>query len=114
MAVVGTAGRTIIIYSLENSPTEFKRHESPLKYQHRTVSIFRDKKKLPVGYALGSIEGRVAIQYVNAMNPKDNFTFKCHRIPGASPLYQVENFAFLNCSQVFNNLNKFLGYLCCE
>lgn len=49
MAVVGTAGRRLIVYSLENSPTEFKRQESPLKYQHRTVSIFRDKKNLPTG-----------------------------------------------------------------
>ncbi len=32
-AVVGTAGRGVIIYNLENTPTEFKRFESPLKYQ---------------------------------------------------------------------------------
>lgn len=33
MAVVGTAGRGLIIYQLENQPQEFKRMESPLKYQ---------------------------------------------------------------------------------
>lgn len=33
MAVVGTAGRQVIIYQLENQPSEFKRIESPLKYQ---------------------------------------------------------------------------------
>ena len=66
------------------------------------MSIFKDKASRPTGFALGSIEGRVAIQYLNAMNPlvavllriinnifmmmiiivcrtKDNFTFKCHR-----------------------------------
>lgn len=64
MAIVGTAGRRLIVYSLENKPTEFKQTESPLKFQHRAISIFRDKKKAPTGYALGSIEGRVAIQYV--------------------------------------------------
>lgn len=64
MAIVGTAGRRLIVYSLENTPTEFKQTESPLKFQHRAISIFRDKKKSPTGYALGSIEGRVAIQYV--------------------------------------------------
>jgi hypothetical protein len=49
------------------------------------VSIFQDKKtNLPTGFALGSIEGRVAIQYVNTTNPKDNFTFKCHRSNGTS------------------------------
>lgn len=65
MAIVGTASRRLIVYSLENKPTEFKQNESPLKFQHRAVSIFRDKKKTPTGYALGSIEGRVAIQYVS-------------------------------------------------
>lgn len=71
MAIVGTAGRGLIVYSLENKPTEFKRTESPLKFQHRAVSIFRDKKKAPTGYAVGSIEGRVAIQYVSqSITPK--------------------------------------------
>ena len=79
MAIVGTANRQIVVLQLEGKPSEYKKVESPLKYQHRCVSIFRDKKKAPVGFALGSIEGRVAIHYVNSMSPKDNFTFKCHR-----------------------------------
>jgi mRNA export factor len=33
---------------------------SPLKWQTRTVSCFADSK----GFAIGSIEGRVGIQYV--------------------------------------------------
>jgi len=37
MAVVGTAARGVIIYQLENQPQEFKRMESPLKYQVTTV-----------------------------------------------------------------------------
>ncbi|XP_033252668.1 mRNA export factor-like [Drosophila miranda] len=97
MAVVGTASRGLIIYSLQNTPIEYKRQESPLKYQHRTISIFRDKKKEPTGYALGSIEGRVAIQYVNPANPKDNFTFKCHRstsTSGFQDIYAVNDIAF--------------------
>jgi mRNA export factor len=51
MAVVGTAGRGLIIYQLEGKPQEFKRVDSPLKFQHRCVAIFRDKdkKKSPVG-----------------------------------------------------------------
>lgn len=85
MAVVGTAGRHVIIYQLDNGPVEFQRIESPLKFQHRCVSVFTDKKtNTPTGFALGSIEGRVAIQYVKPTNPKDNFTFKCHRSNGTS------------------------------
>lgn len=47
-----------------------------------------DKKNTPCGFALGSVEGRVAIHYVNTQNPKDNFTFKCHRSNGTSNGYQ--------------------------
>lgn len=49
MAVVGTADRGLIIYQLEGTPREYKRVESPLKYQHRCVAIFKDKKKAPTG-----------------------------------------------------------------
>lgn len=52
MAVVGTAGRGLIIYQLEGRPQEFKRVDSPLKYQHRCVAIFKDKKKQPTGLIL--------------------------------------------------------------
>lgn len=102
MAVVGTAGRGLRIYSLENQPKEFKRDESPLKYQHRCISIFRDKSRptpQPTGFALGSVEGRVAIQYPQAQ-AKDtrNFTFKCHRSNGPSQgiqdIFAVNDIAF--------------------
>ena len=56
--------------------------------QHRCVNIFRDKKGGPVGFALGSVEGRVAIQYIHPPNPRDNFTFKCHRSTGTPNGYQ--------------------------
>lgn len=88
MAIVGTASRGLIVYQLETQPQEYKRIESPLKYQHRCVSIFLDKKGSPTGFALGSVEGRVAIHYVSPQNPKDNFTFKCHRSNGTNNGYQ--------------------------
>ncbi|UYV80083.1 RAE1 [Cordylochernes scorpioides] len=98
MAVVSTAGRAIIVYHLENTPTEVKKIESSLKFQHRCISIFTDKKSAPTGFALGSVEGRVAIQYVDTTNPKDNFTFKCHRSNGTTngyqDIYAVNDIAF--------------------
>jgi mRNA export factor len=97
MAVVGTANRQVIIYQLDNQPSEFRKMESPLKYQHRCVSIFKDKKNQPTGFALGSIEGRTAVQYVNPINPKDNFTFKCHRSDttgSVQDIYAVNDIAF--------------------
>ncbi|KAH6922993.1 hypothetical protein HPB50_020497 [Hyalomma asiaticum] len=96
MAVVSTAGRHIIIYQLEGQPQEFIFSHFPL--QHRCVSIFQDKKAQPNGFALGSVEGRVAIQYVNPQNPKDNFTFKCHRANGTTngfqEIFAVNDIAF--------------------
>jgi mRNA export factor len=71
-----------------------------LKYQHRCVTIFKDKQNRPAGFALGSIEGRVAIQYINPVNPtKENFTFKCHRsvVTAAGQtqdIYAVNDIAF--------------------
>uniref|UniRef100_A0A8D3AMT2 Rae1 protein homolog n=1 Tax=Scophthalmus maximus TaxID=52904 RepID=A0A8D3AMT2_SCOMX len=85
MTVVATAERGLIVYQLENQPSEFRRIDSPLKHQHRCVAIFKDKQNKPTGFALGSIEGRVAIHYINPPNPaKDNFTFKCHRSNGTN------------------------------
>lgn len=99
MAVVSGANRFIKIYNLDNQPQEVKSVESPLKCQHRCVSIFLDKNKQPTGYALGSTEGRVAIQYVDTTNPKDNFTFKCHRSQPTSTsqpqdIYAVNDIVF--------------------
>uniref|UniRef100_A0AAY4CQ06 Rae1 protein homolog n=1 Tax=Denticeps clupeoides TaxID=299321 RepID=A0AAY4CQ06_9TELE len=100
MAVVATAERGLIVYQLENQPSEFRRIDSPLKHQHRCVAIFKDKQNKPTGFALGSIEGRVAIHYINPPNPaKDNFTFKCHRSNGTNTttpqdIYAVNAIAF--------------------
>jgi len=99
MAAVGLANRQIKIYKLDGSPQEVKQIESPLKFQHRCISIFKDPKTMsPAGFALGSIEGRVAVQLVDAINPKDNFTFKCHRSPelnnGFQDIFAVNDVAF--------------------
>ncbi|VDN03614.1 unnamed protein product [Thelazia callipaeda] len=99
MAIVGLANKRMKIYKLDNEPSEVKDIETPLKYQSRCVTIFKDKTSgLPTGFALGSIEGRVAIQYVESSNPKDNFTFKCHRSPelvnGFQEIYAVNDITF--------------------
>jgi len=99
MAVVGMANRHIKIYKLDGQPTELSDVESPLKFQNRCVAIFKNKEtNQPAGYALGSIEGRVAIQYAETNNPKDNFTFKCHRsaelVQNFQEIYVVNDVAF--------------------
>ena len=61
LLVVGTADRYINVINLDK-PTEFyKTMQSPLKWQTRVVTCFNDA----TGFAVGSIEGRCAIQYVD-------------------------------------------------
>ena len=111
MGVFSTADRSIIVYILEGGPKEYKKIDSPLKFQHRCVSIFKDGNGGPTGFALGSIEGRVAIQYAEGKDPKDNFTFKCHRsnaaVNNVQDIYAVSHVLELRgISSV--DLNEFL------
>ncbi|KAI9806199.1 MAG: RNA export factor gle2 [Sarcosagium campestre] len=77
LLVVGTAERYLNVYNLNNPTTPYKTIMSPLKWQTRVVSCFNDSN----GYAVGSIEGRCAIQYVEEKDSTSNFSFKCHREP---------------------------------
>lgn len=60
LMVVGTAERHILIYDLNDPSKPFKTLPSPLKNQTRVISCFPDQS----GFAVGSTEGRVGIQYV--------------------------------------------------
>ncbi|KAK7044135.1 RNA export factor gle2 [Paramarasmius palmivorus] len=77
LMVVGTAERHIQIFNLTNPTTPYKTMVSPLKWQTRVVSCFTASNTS--GFAIGSIEGRVAIQYVEDKDSGNNFSFKCHR-----------------------------------
>ncbi|RUS32495.1 WD40 repeat-like protein [Jimgerdemannia flammicorona] len=77
LLVVGTAERNILIYNLNNPSVPYKTLQSPLKWQTRVVSCFPNG----TGFAIGSIEGRVGIQYVEEKDHSGNFSFKCHRDP---------------------------------
>ena len=60
LLVIATAERHIHMVNLSNPTTIYKTITSPLKWQTRVVSCFSDA----TGFAVGSIEGRCAIQYV--------------------------------------------------
>ena len=77
--------------------------KSQLKYQTRRVCCFTEGD----GYAIGSIEGRCAIKYVNlgeapqinketgATTTKEDFTFKCHKTDASMPeVFPVNDIAF--------------------
>jgi mRNA export factor len=61
LLVVGTADRHVAIFNLTNPTAIYKSLQSPLKYQTRVVSCFATGN----GFAVGSVEGRCAIQYVD-------------------------------------------------
>ena len=60
LLVIGTADRYINVVNLREPTKLYKTMQSPLKWQTRVVSCFTDSQ----GFAIGSIEGRCAIQYV--------------------------------------------------
>ena len=60
LLVIGTADRWLNIVNLQTPDKFYKSLQSPLKWQTRVVSCFADSS----GFAVGSIEGRCAIQYV--------------------------------------------------
>jgi len=64
--------------------------ESSLKYQTRAVRYFPNGN----GLALSSIEGRVAIEYLNITDDskKKKYAFKCHRV--GDMVYPVNSIAF--------------------
>ncbi|EJT98300.1 WD40 repeat-like protein [Dacryopinax primogenitus] len=87
LLVVGTAERNVCMLNLQN-PTQIVRTiQSPLKHQTRCVACFTTGD----GFALGSVEGRVAIQVVDEKITNQNFSFKCHRrdSPGTKDQGQV-------------------------
>ena len=71
--VCATANSHVYVYDLRNPQAPSKQLISPLRRQTRCVACFPDS----TGFAIGSIEGRVGIQYID--NTSKNFAFKCHR-----------------------------------
>ncbi|KAM5469863.1 RNA export factor gle2 [Microsporum audouinii] len=95
LLVVATADRYINIIDLNQPTNIYKVMQSPLKWQTRVVSCFTDG----TGFAIGSIEGRCAIQYVEEKDSSSNFSFKCHRETpqgqsNVSNVYSVNSIAF--------------------
>lgn len=93
--VVATADRWIDIINLDKPFEFYKQLQSPLKWQTRVVSCFTDAN----GFAIGSIEGRCAIQYVEEKDSSLNFSFKCHRVTppnsrDVSNVYSVNDISF--------------------
>lgn len=83
MLIVGMANRQIYLFDTRRPDHPIQRRESSLKYQTRTLQMFPDGS----GFVIGSIEGRVAVEYVDASESvqQGKYAFKCHREPCAGP-----------------------------
>lgn len=76
LLVVATANRHIMVIDLNNPEKTFRQMMSPLKYQTRSIGCYPKGD----GYAIGSIEGRCGIQYIDDVQQKEyGFSFKCQR-----------------------------------
>lgn len=75
--VVATSERHVTIYDVRKTDKPEQDRLSSLQHQLRTVRCFPDG----TGYAVGSVEGRIAIEYFDpspAVQAK-KYAFKCHR-----------------------------------
>lgn len=88
LLVVATADRLVHVVDIRQPSTIYKTITSNLKFQTRTVACFPDA----TGFAIGSIEGRVAVQHVEEKDKRNDFAFKAHR-EGAD-IYPVSSIAF--------------------
>lgn len=97
--VVGSSDRKIHVFDLSPGANfnVIAQYDSPLHYQTRCVRIFSDTQ----GFAIGCIEGRVAIENFNGLGQKPsqsgNFVFKCHRDRAqdkSSDIYSVNDITF--------------------
>ena len=67
--------RQIVVYDLANSPILLCEKESVLKFGLRSIAAFSDGN----GYVVGSIEGRVGVEYISSSEQEKPFSFRCHR-----------------------------------
>lgn len=99
--VVGTSGRRVLVWDLRNMGYVQQKRESSLKYQTRCIRCFPNKQ----GYVLSSIEGRVAVEYLDPSPEvqKKKYAFKCHRIKenGVEMIYPVNAISFHSAYNTF-------------
>jgi len=72
--VIATKGRHVEVWDVRSLQEPLQKRESPLKYQTRCLRCYPNGE----GYALSSVEGRVAMEYFDVSEPR-KYAFKCHR-----------------------------------
>ncbi|KAJ3208690.1 hypothetical protein HDU67_006596 [Dinochytrium kinnereticum] len=75
--VVALAGRKVLVYDIRNMGSALQEKGSSMKFMTRAVRCMPNGQ----GYALSSIEGRVAVEFFSQEeeDQKKKYAFKCHR-----------------------------------
>ncbi|KAL0953661.1 hypothetical protein HGRIS_004862 [Hohenbuehelia grisea] len=75
--VVAMASRIVHIYDIRNMDSPLQQRESSLRYMTRSLACMIDGQ----GYATGSTEGRIAVEYFDPSPEaqEKKYAFKCHR-----------------------------------
>jgi mRNA export factor len=75
LLTVGLADGSVNIYNLNSPNQPMKTTRTKLTAQLRDIKIWPDLN----GFCVGSIEGRVSVEFFQEPKPNSSFTFKCHR-----------------------------------
>lgn len=75
-AVIGTSNRHIWVYDMRSLVEPEQRRVSSLKFQTRCVRVFPDQ----MGYAVGSVEGRVAVEYFDTSKVGSMICYLCFSV----------------------------------
>lgn len=104
--VLGMANNKVVVYDTRSSKDlEYEEETGLGKYQIRWIEAMPSG----IGYATGSVEGRIAIEYFPDTIPEgaSNFSYKCHRVSKevegskTSYIYPVNDISFHPQYQTF-------------
>lgn len=97
LLVVGLADRKLAVYDVRKPTTPFVEKYTQLRYQTRCVATWPDR----MGYLVGSVDGKVSIDYVQEPQPGANYSFYCHRDKSAGKAYSINAIRFHRQSSCF-------------
>nr|ODN91049.1 cell cycle arrest protein BUB3 [Cryptococcus depauperatus CBS 7841] len=96
--LVSMAHRHVYVYNLAELASASDRiipsqeRESALKFMTRSVATMADGK----GWASGSLEGKIAVEYINPADQGSKYAFRAHRqnVDGTDCLYPINALAY--------------------
>ncbi|KAI9914200.1 hypothetical protein PsorP6_006237 [Peronosclerospora sorghi] len=99
LVATASSEKQVTVFDLRQFAQPLVEKESPLKYQVRCIRVFPDL----TGFALSSVEGRVALEYFEddvatseVGRKKRSYAFKCHRgkLDDQTLIYPVNAISF--------------------